>query len=191
MLPSVALPSGPRVPKYRIAAAAPPVTSHGQMVRDMALRRRGGTGTDPAPQEKPAHDHTAADEQRLAQAGRQTFGCFVGDVAHSMRDLSNDVGETIRQGLGDVPGDIELGRQLVEQVERLGELEAFAPELVILGIDVVDLADLGDLVHVLHHLGPALLERVETLLRGEVAEDAAAAFELLPGLVPVRGEVDD
>jgi hypothetical protein len=42
---------------------------------------------------------------------------------------------------------------LIEQVERLGELEALAPELVIPGIDLVDLVDLGDLVYVLHHLG--------------------------------------
>src|SRR5262245_46139158 len=151
-------------------------------------RRRGRTWTEPAPEQESAEHDASCEEDGFAEARGDAFAGLVRDVAESVRNLAYDLGEAIRQGLGDVPGDLELGRKLVEQIAGLSHLEALAPELVILGIDLVDLAGLGDLVHVLHDLGPALLERVEAVLGGQAA---AALLELLPGVVPVRCQLDD
>src|ERR1041384_6053516 len=160
-------------------------------MRDMALDRHcRGAWPEPTPQQEAADYDAPRDHDRLAEPGRDTFTGSMRDVADRVRDPADNIGEPVGESLGDVPGDIELRRTLVEQVEGLSQLEAFAPELMILGIDVLDLARLGDLVHVLHHLLPALLESIEAVLGGQIAEDAAPALELVPGGIPVRGERD-
>src|SRR5262245_55344587 len=114
---------------YTITATAPPVNSQGSTLRDMALRShccgRCGTWPEPAPEQEPADHDTSREENRLAESRGNAFAGPMCDVTDCVRDLADDIGEPIGQRLGDIPGDIELRGNLVDQVECLGQLEAF------------------------------------------------------------------
>jgi hypothetical protein len=97
----------------------------------------------------------------------------VRDVAHGVRDLPDDIGEAIRQRLGHLDRDVELRRDLVEQIERLGELERLTPELVIVvdGLDETR-AEPGEnpLPQFLPHVVPTGIRGRRSNLRADVAK---------------------